>query len=516
MLDVDINPDSARYGGLAEPAVFDFGIRDKAADAADRVLYPVSGYKTFILSAVTLFLVLSFSAGDSSAADKKDDKKAWRISGRVLTLNGDLLAGSSVELDTEGDSSGKKTTRTNPRGDYQFEIEIKSQKSKQTPHLKGTLKVVKDGYQDGREDLELYPSDADAVIDIVLDRLDPGDERVPIAGITSMLAPRLKANAEKNCAEEAGHPEFLLGYEALRNEKKAEEAFAAFRQSAARSPECFEGQLLLELALMNAGRWGGAARQFEDATIIADLLEVNRTELDLLQGVLESRRGRFAAAAGFFKNVLEADEKDATALQEMGRIALMTKQWAAADQFIAKAIAAGADDEARLMQARALLELGEVVGASEEMNRYVAGRNLKNLPLTARMLHEKVQNQLSLASKGTLQSIITQPIEDLMEIFPELQGLQPAADQASLTEILDKTGQEVENFFQNISNTASTEKVRQERLKKDGKPDVSLDQEYLYLMLTQTREPGLGIEEYRSTEDGRSAARNGLKQGLML
>jgi hypothetical protein len=35
-------------------------------------------------------------------------------------------------------------------------------------------------------------------------------------------------------------------------------------------------------------------------------------------------------------------------------------------------------------------------------------------------------------------------------------------------------------------------------------------------MLTQTREPGLGIEEYRSTEDGRSAARNGLKQGLML
>jgi hypothetical protein len=85
-----------------------------------------------------------------------------------------------------------------------------------------------------------------------------------------------------------------------------------------------------------------------------------------------------------------------------------------------------------------------------------------------------------------------------------------------LEEVLKRTGEGVEAFFENMPNTASVEQVHQERLGKDGKARDSLDQEFYYIMEANTGQPGMGIKEYRSTPEGRSASMAGSKQGLML
>jgi len=460
----------------------------------------------WFLSGVLIFLVLFQGAGIAA-------EKAWRISGKVLSLSREPLAATTVELETTGAVSGRKTVETNLQGIYQFEITLK--KAAQVPYLKATLTVKKNGYLEGRETLHMNPGDVGSGINIILEKPESKDDQLSIATLTSMLAPRLQTAAAKNCS--GGIAEFTRGYEALMGEKKAEEALERVAQSASNVPDCVESQLLLGLALLNAGHWGGVMRQLENTDIIAGLLEVKSPEMDLLKGSIEELRGSLSAAAGFYKKVLETEEQDMFALLEMGRIALMTKQWAVADQFVGKALAAGAGDEARLMQIRAMLELGEVISAAEEMESYIAGRNIRNFPVAVRSLHTRLQNQLLLLSGGGIQSVINQPIAEFTEVAPELQGLQPAENQDLLEELLDKVGKGVEAFFRNIPNSSSIEKVRQERLKKDGKVTDALDQEFIYLMLAGNKdEPGMGIEEFRSTKDGHDAEREGRKQGFML
>ena len=85
-----------------------------------------------------------------------------------------------------------------------------------------------------------------------------------------------------------------------------------------------------------------------------------------------------------------------------------------------------------------------------------------------------------------------------------------------LEEVLNQTGKGVEAFFENMPNTASLEQVHQERLGKDGKAKVTRNQEFYYIMEANTGQPGMGIKEYRSTTEGRSASMAGTKQGLML
>jgi hypothetical protein len=233
-------------------------------------------------------------------------------------------------------------------------------------------------------------------------------------------------------------------------------------------------------------------------------------------GVLEAWRGHVDKAAEFYRNALEADSENILALQELGRAFATQRNWKAAERYLGNALQAGADNELRLLRIRALLELGDVNEAANEMDRYSEGRKIKNLPQKARALHYNVQSRLDLISHGQIKSVIDQSPEELIKALPELQGLELAADQSMLEEILRRTGEGVEAFFKSIPNTASLEQVRQERLDRDGDVRFSLDQEFQYIMLTQPGKPGLGIKEYRSNLEGRDSSMAGLNKGLML
>ncbi|MBN1568742.1 MAG: tetratricopeptide repeat protein [Acidobacteria bacterium] len=463
----------------------------------------------WFLSATVVVAVLTFWTQAGSAMGKK----TWRISGRVLSLQGEPLSGVRIELQAEGAAKDQRIVETNAKGEFQ--IQITAATSRMT-RLQGVLAASKPGYLEGREVIDVPLDSSAGGIEIILCKPNEGEDQLPMTALASILGPQLKGGVAHAFPAEAGHPEFIRGYEELMNRQNPAEAISLFNKSIERTPACMDCRLLLGLSLLHAGRWGSAQKHVEDVSAICDSLGVKKAELSLIKGVMEAWRGHTDEAAGLYRSALEADPQNSLALQELGRIAISQRNWEAAEQFLGNALRAGPSEESRILRVRALLELGRVEAASEEMTRYVAGRNMKDLPQMAKALNEWVHTQLSLLSKGKSKSLTSQPVEELVQSFPELEGLEFATDQSQLEEILSKIGQGVDSFFRSIPNTASLEMVHQERLKKDGKVITALDQEYQYIMLAQSGGPGLGIQEYRSTEDGNDAVRSGLKQGLML
>ena len=467
-----------------------------------------------ILGLSIILSMLFFGARtDGVSAPTPMVKRTWRISGRVLSMQEQPIPDVSIKLETQASVEGRQTMKTDSKGEFHTEISFNSDT---VTRLQGTLVAQKSDYIEGREILNLHYTDDSDGIEIILRQPGEGMNQLSLAALVKFLAPQLKENAAKEYAEEARQTEFVRGCEELIDQQNPAAAVTLFIKSIERTPDCLECQLLLSLAFMNMESWGGAKKQMEDASIINDLSDAKQAAIPLMKGIVESWRGRVNESVGYYVQVLEIDPKNALALQEMGRVGIAQRNWEVAEQFLSKALLAGAGEEARLLRVRALLEVGEVEEAANEMERYAAGRDVKKLSQSARTLNERVQNQLSLLSKGPIQSMITQPLDELLQALPALQGLTAAADQSLLEEILNKTGEGVNAFFQSIPNTASLEQVHQERLKKDGKVAEALDQEFNYIMLAQAGMPGLGIQEYRSTADGNDTNLGGLKQGLML
>jgi tetratricopeptide (TPR) repeat protein len=439
--------------------------------------------------------------------------KTWNISGRVLSLQGVPLEGARVELAAEGVAKDRRIMETNSKGEFQTQI---PQPPSRGTRLQAVLAASKSGFIDGREMLDLRPDKDAAGIEIVLLKPTDGENQLPLSALASILGPQLKNGVTRAFPAEAAQTEFIRGYEELMNGQDPEKAIPLLNRSIERTPACIDCQLLMGLSLLHAGRWGSAKKQMDQVSNTCDSQGVKRAELSLINGVMETWRGRSDEAAGFFQKALDVDPQNSLAQQELGRIAVTRKNWDTAEQFLDNALKTGPHEEARILRVHTLLELGKVEAAAEEMKRYAAGRNIKSLPRAARALNEWVQTQLSLLSKGQAKSLTTEPLAELVLAFPELEGLEAATDQSQTEEILSKIGSAVDDFFHSIPNTASLEKVQQERLTKDGKAASALKEEFQYIMLTQSGGPGLGLQEYRSTKDGNDAARLGLKQGLML
>jgi tetratricopeptide (TPR) repeat protein len=451
------------------------------------------------------------SAGVPSAAAAL--KKTLQISGHVVNMEGQPLADVDVKLEMDGALRGKRSMKTNAKGEFNTDVKADFTQSE---ILKGTLSGKKPAYAEGREVFNLRIDDQSSGMDIVLCKLDDGSDQLSIPLLIKSLAPNLKIGAEKEFAEENEKKEFIRGYELLMDGKNPEETVDLLRKSVERASDCLNCQLLLGLALMSEGSWNGVKHQMEEATLISDILEIKRPELPMMKGIIEAWHGHDKEAVGFYLKVLELDPQNALVLQELGRAGITQRNWEVAEKFLSKALLAGAGEEARLLHVRALLEIGEVSDSEDEMEKYLAGRQVKQFPQAVRSLHERIQNQISLITRKQSQSTVTQPLEDLIQTIPVLTGLDAAKDQQPLEDLLARIGKGVEDFFVDIPNTSSLEKVHQERLNKDGKVSKALDQEFLYIMLAQTGEPGLGIQEYRSTHEGGDANVGGLKEGLML
>ena len=113
-------------------------------------------------------------------------------------------------------------------------------------------------------------------------------------------------------------------------------------------------------------------------------------------------------------------------------------------------------------------------------------------------------------SEGEGRSLIDEPLEDLIKRVPELKALQPATDQQQLPMILEKTGANVHELFDQLGDLVAKEKVTEERLNpltgmplKSESDQYQVQQdEYSYFIVRKGNLLQTAIEEYRRDADG--------------
>jgi hypothetical protein len=316
----------------------------------------------------------------------------------------------------------------------------------------------------------------------------------------------------------AGEKDYAHGVSEFLDRKRADHALPHFIKVTRRDPACVECFVMLGLAELEAGDWDGARRDVGEAVnkTLADRPR-GRPEPLLLYGVMESWRHEPKNASGFFFEALKLAPQDTLALQEIGRAQLALENWGSAVEYLKRGMAAGAGPEVQLLLVEALLRGGEFDAASQEMTRYLNGRDVKTMPLPVRQLWAGIAEKKKIeAAYLKVKTDANQPIDYLHRTVPELNDLLPATDQTPLDSILVAVGKKVEAYFQNFPNTVSLEEIHQEKLTHKGKVEGTLDQRFQYLCLTPQQETGLGFTEYRANLAGEKGQPQGLGDGYML
>jgi len=442
-------------------------------------------------------------------------QKRWIVAGKVATLEGNPVAGARVDVQPTAASGAFRSFMTDSQGEFHTDYFLNLELVKE---FSVELKVTKKGFLRAHALIDFGSTDKFWLIPITL--REPGEDPKLLsqADLISGLAPRLKklgasdglsAAAEKDYARGVG--EFLV----LNNPDRALPHFTKVTQ---RDASCLACRTMLALAELDSGDWDGAHRNLAEVfnKMLADH-SLGRPEPFVALGVMESWRHEPQNAAGYFAEALKYAPQDVLALQELGRSQLLLENWGPADQYLAKAIAAGAGPEVRLLHAEALLGEDQFQAASTEMTRYLDGRDVKKMPIQVRQLWAQIENRkkvdaayLKVKSKGA------QGLDYLRRPPTDLAGLEPATDQGQLASILDAVGKTVAEFFKNFPNTSSLEQIHQEKLHHDQRVSAALDQKFRYLCLTPNAEWGLEFEEYRADSVGTRAVPQGLLDGFML
>jgi tetratricopeptide (TPR) repeat protein len=442
-------------------------------------------------------------------------KMDWHIFGRVTTLNGEPVGEAKIRIDIGTGMNEVKRIETNLQGEFRTDYNLDA---KLYPRLNVKILASKAGYQDAREMVDFGASDKTWEINVVLRDKTEDPDQLSQAALIRSLAPRRQNAVRGDRASEPGHKDYVRGAEEFFDRRDPAGAVPLLAKVVDRRPGCVECRTLLGLALLDAGSCAGATRQLSEAAklSVTERPGSERAELLLILGVLEAWRREDKKAAGFYTEALSLDPENPLLLQELGRVLIFQKNWEAADHYLERAIKAGASEDARLLRVRALLEEGDAEEADAEMKRYLAGRDIKDFPVTARTVYAQLQTRLDLRAYGKVKSVVSEPLPQLIKALPELRGLEAAPSQEALTAILRSAGENVESFFRNFPNTVSSEEIRQERLGKDGKIKDSLDQKFHYLLLARPETWGLGLEEYRTDNRGGRTAPGGLSGGFML
>jgi tetratricopeptide (TPR) repeat protein len=444
-------------------------------------------------------------------------RQIWHVIGKVTDLKGQAIRGASVRVDPGMGARFVRELTTDVQGlfktDYDMDLTTE-------PSFSVNILVEHEGFHPARQFVDFGVGDKTWEIDVMLrPDSDSGDDELSVDSLVSTLAPALEASLEKGVAIPAARKDFERGAQAFLDDHQPAKAVPALGNVVKRYPDCAHCRTLLGLAMLQAGDWNGATRQFVEADKLMPSKESggpDEVNSLLIAAELENWKGDYGTAAGFMVKAKDLDPKNAFLLQELGRTLVLQKNWEAADEYLGEALRAGASREALLLRTRALLEEGDPEAAADALQEYMGAANLRNFPVSVRRLHAEIQTRLKLEAYGRVESVVSQPLPSLMQAAPELQGLQPAASQDDLASILQKTGEGVKAFFDSFQNTASVEHIREERLAKDGKIADALDQKFQYLLLTRPEKWGLGLEELRTNSSGERTGLTGLDSGLML
>jgi tetratricopeptide (TPR) repeat protein len=403
---------------------------------------------------------------------------------------------------------------TNVKGEFKTLYELDN---KRYTRLVVDVVAAKPGYTGARESAEFQAKEGTREVRLVLRDVHAPSEQLSLATLMDGLAPRLRAPTGRSAMPDAIAKDYQQGLEQLFEKHDAARAAQTHRKVVERQPDCTRCRVALALALLDEGSWANVVNQLLAAAGPATQPTASAEAADafLVLGVLDAWAEQPSTALGYFFKALEARPEDPLVLQEMGRALMAQQNWAAAEEHLERALRAGATSEARALRVRALLESGDTAEAEAEMNALLAGRSPRDLPAPLRMLYARLQERLQLQAYSAVKSVVDQPIENLTRAMPELQGLEPAADQDQLSQLLIHVGQTVEGFFRSLPNTSSVEAIREEILSKDGKVRETHDEKFLYLLVMRPEEMPPGMNEYRTRAEMPASTAETLKRGFM-
>jgi tetratricopeptide (TPR) repeat protein len=442
-------------------------------------------------------------------------QKHWLVAGKVTTLRGDPVAGAKVDVMPTGASGEFRTLVTDFQGAFQTDYWLNAELVKE---FGVDLKVTKKGFLKAHSLIDFGASEKTWVIPVTLREPEEDSELLSQADLISGLAPRLKKLGASDGLSAAAEKDYARGVEEFLDRSRSDRALPSFTKVTRRDASCMPCRTMLALAELDSGDWDGAYHNLAEVfnKALADR-SLGRPEPLLALGVMESWRHQPRNAAGYFIEALKYAPQDPLALQELGRSQLLMQNWGPADQYLSKAIAAGAGPEARLLHVEALLGGDQFQAASTEMTRYLAGRDVKKMPIQVRQLWAQIENRKKVeAAYAKPKPKGEQALDYLHRPPPDLTGLEPATDQGQLDSILSAVGKTVAEFFGNFPSTSSLEQIHQEKLRRKQKVGATLDQKFRYLCFTPAAEWGPGFDEYRADLLGIQALPQGLQDGFML
>ena len=439
----------------------------------------------------------------------------WIVAGKVTTLEGDPIPHAKVQVEPTNGAAEIRNLETDFQGRFQTEYWLNADL---TRDLRVSLVANKKGYLKAHEIVHFLKADKPWVIPITLldERKDPA--LLSQEDLIFTVAPQLKNLGAADGLSAKSEKDYARGVEDFLDRNRPDRALGSFSKVLDRDSGCVGCRTMTALAELASSDWDGATRDLGDA-VNATLKDRahGRAEPLVVYGVMESWRHNNDQAAAYFTEALKFAPQDALALQELGRSEMLLQNWPLADAYLAKALAAGAGSDARLMRVEVLLSEDQWDEANAEMGRYLNGRSADKMPLQVR------QVWLQLQDKKRVQALYVKPkspaanhIDYLHELPKDLEGVQPATSQDQLDSILAAVGKNVQELFRDFPNTSSVEQIHQQKLTKKEKVAGTLDQKFHYLCLAPVDAFGPGFQEYRVGVGDNAVQPQALKEGFML
>jgi tetratricopeptide (TPR) repeat protein len=421
----------------------------------------------------------------------------FTVFGRVTTPAGDPVSGVRVTVALGANFQAPIVVETNLRGEFRSEH---SETINRDAPVLVTAVATKPGFSDGRETATVLPERRKAV-EVVM-RPEASDLEVTHLRLETLLAgmsPRLREAGKGVLTGESARRNFEEGCSVLAESGKGLPAAPFLTRAVEAEPACLECRLALSLAFLASGSWVSAERELTQAA--ASPGAARRSEIFVILGFLEAWRGDLKLSEERFRQAHKLDPSDPLAPQELGRILVAAGKWAEAAEMLGKALEAGASQEAHLLRTRALLKLGDRVNAEQHFNAYLAGKQPRDLSLPARLIYLDLQDRMVLDSYQPARSVLELSPADMVEMMPELKGLQPAADQRLLPGLLRRVGRVVQALFHAFPNTMSQEDIRHQYQGSRGEMEDLNSAKFEYLMLTREERWGMGLTEHRANQD---------------
>lgn len=469
---------------------------------------------------IVVSLVLSISSPLRSAAQQRNItlmQKLWIVAGIVKTAQGEPVRNASVTITPLG-VMGAKMLGTNSQGEFTTEY---SMVAEEFHAFSAIVTAKKKGFETAHGYINFGESTKTWWMPFTLYGLKDEDPNLlPMADLVMGLAPGLRQLGPADGLPAKSAKDYARGVNVFLERHQPERAIPDLWHVAKENPNCIACRTMLALAELDWHAWDDARETLAEAgnDSLANR-HIGRSEPLVAYGTWLSWQNDPEKALPFFMEAIKFAPQDPLALEELGRALVATQQFEAANEYLKMALAAGAGTDAKLLYIKSCLGTGRSDEAIAEMNRYLAGRDVKKMPLRVRNVWADVQNREKLEAayankkpeKGRVHfDFLQDPPREMIE------GLEPALDQTALSVILAGVAATMSAMAANFPNTSSRESIRQEKLGGKGKVRGSRNQEFRYLCIAPRERSGPTFKEYRVDSAGTAVIPKGAEEGYML